>query len=247
MPPAGPDTAGPLLLRFPLLVLSLLLVLALCAAARAQDVREATCSGSPLRITYSVEVDRERACEAWRRVAGFLIVERNLRVTGPIALAFAERVEIDLGAERARVLGHYDRVRRIVRITSAEAAWLREPDRLLFSLPIDAELHTSLIAHELAHAVLLDNFRVAVPGRTCGEYMAYVVQIATMAPATRERVLAAYPAGDFDSPARITEVCHLMNPHGFGVRAFRHFVREGHRYMLDQILSGQVGTDLPPL
>lgn len=81
-----------------------------------------------------------------------------------------------------------------------------------------------------------DNVRVAVPGRACGE-----------APATRTQARAAYSPTDVDGPARITEVCHMLNPHAFGVRARRHFIREGHRTMPEQILSGQVGIDLPPL
>lgn len=216
------------------------------AMADEQVMVEGRCPDAPLRVSYTHAADLRRACDAWRRVADFLVVERGLRVAAPIDLVFVDRVELDLGPEKLRVLGHYDRTRRLARITSSSAGWLREPDRLMFGLPVDGELHTSLIVHELSHAVLLDNYRVAVPGRVCGEYVAYVVQLATMQQATREQVLSAYGPGDFGTLEEITEVCHLLNPHEFGVRAWRHFAREGHAYILDLILSGRVGVDLPP-
>ncbi|MGG5886360.1 DUF6639 family protein [Falsiroseomonas sp. HC035] len=219
-----------------------LLLLSTPGRAVARDER---CTKAPLRIEAATDNDLIHACEAWRRVEGFLVVQRGLRMTAPLDLIFAERVELDLGATTLRVLGRYERSRRILRVTSAQADWLREPDRLMFRQPIDAEMHTSLIVHELAHALLLDNFRVAEPGRVCSEYMAYVVQLATMQPATLMRVLAQYPEDDFASLAEITEIAHLMDPHGFGIRAYRHFMREGHATILDDILGGKVGTDLP--
>ncbi len=217
------------------------------AGADAPPARQENCGTSHLRIHYFHPVDRDHACEAWRRVSAFLLDGHGLRVTAPVELIFAERVELDFGPQRFRVLGHYDRMARIVRVTSMTADWLREPDRLMFRLPINEEMHTSVVAHELAHAVLLDNFRVAHPGRACGEYLAYVVQLATMEPGMRERVLAQYEEGDFASLDNITEICHLMRPHEFGVRAYRHFAREGHGYMLELILSGGLQTDLPPM
>jgi hypothetical protein len=203
------------------------------------------CPGAPLRIEYRIEADLAHACEAWLRVANFLVVERGLRVHAPVDVVFADRVDLDVGTWSLRVLGWYDRSRRILRVTSTQADWLREPDRLMFGQPVDADLHISLIVHELTHAVLLDNFRIAAPGRVCGEYMAYVVQLATMEPGSRARALASYVERDFDSLDDITEVAHLMNPHEFGVRAYRHFMRGGQDYILEEILAGRVGIDLP--
>ena len=216
-------------------------------SADATRLRQGNCGTPHLQVRYAHQADLDRACEAWRRVAGFLLEGLALRVAAPITLSFDERVDLAFGAERIRVLGYHDRTTRSIRITSAAAEWLKEPDRLMFRQPVDAELHTSLIAHELAHAVLLDNFRVPQPGRACGEYLAYVVQLSTMEAGARERVLAGYDPGDFDSVDQITEIYHLMRPHEFGVRAYRHFAREGHAYMVELILSGRLHTDLPPM
>jgi hypothetical protein len=173
-------------------------------------------------------------------VARFLLEGHGLRVAAPIAVAFAERVEIDLGPETLRVLGFSDRATRTIHVTSMAAAWLSDPDRLMFRLPVDEELHTSLIAHELAHAILKDNYHTGVaPSLVCDEYVAYVTQFATMDPAMRARVLAGYPPGDFASAEEITQVCLMMTPHEFGVRAWRHYERIGHRDMIGAILTGR--------
>lgn len=207
----------------------------------------AACGTPLLRIEHQDATDLAHACEAWRRITRFLLEEHGMRVAAPITLAFAERVEIDFGPEKLRVLGFNDRAARTVRLTSFTAAWLREPDRLMFRQPVDAELHISLIVHELTHALLKDNYRIPVPSLVCDEYLAYVTQFATMDPATRERVLAAYPPGDFASLAEITQVCLMMTPHEFGVRAWRHFDRVGRRDgMVEAILSGRFRVEDAP-
>ncbi|WP_270934972.1 DUF6639 family protein, partial [Falsiroseomonas oryzae] len=216
--------------------------------ARAQPpVTETPCGTPLLRVTWAHAVDRDHACEAWRRVAAFLLDGHGLRVAAPVALAFAERVEIELGPERLRVLGYNDRAARVVRITSMTASWLRDPDRLMFRQPVDAELHVSLVVHELTHAILKDNYGGGVqPSLVCDEYLAYATQLATMDPATRARVLAGYPEGDFASLEEITQVCLMMTPHEFGVRTWRHFERVGPRTMFEAILSGRFRVEEYP-
>ena len=162
-----------------------------------------------------------------------------MRVAAPIRVVFAEVVEIDLGPEKLRVLGYNDRPARTIRVTSMTASWLRDPERLMFRAPVDEELHTSLIVHELTHAVLKDNYRIPVPSLVCDEYLAYVTQFATMAPETRERVLALYPPGDFATLEEITGACLMITPHEFGVRAWRHAARVGIGGMVQAILSGR--------
>ncbi|WP_207538937.1 DUF6639 family protein [Sabulicella rubraurantiaca] len=221
----------------------------LAGAAMAQPVKQrlADCGTPLLLVRYTHPPDLDHACEAWSRVSAFLLGEHRLRLDAPVELVFSERVELGPETDRLRVLGHFERATRIVQITSIAASWLREPGRLMFRLPMDEELHVSLVAHELAHAILFDNFRVAEPGRACGEYLAYVVQIATMAPHARVQVLAQYPERDFATLDDITEIFHVFFPHEFGVRSYRHFVREGHAYMMELILSGGLQTDLPPM
>jgi hypothetical protein len=60
-------------------------------------------------------------------------------------------------------------------------------------------------------------------------------------------VLAGYPPGDFASLDEITQVCLMMTPHEFGVRAWRHFDREGRREgMVQAILTGRFRVEDAP-
>lgn len=220
------------------------------APARADeggtDLRHGDCGTASLKVWYIHRIDFERACEAWRRVTGFLLVPHGLRVAAPIDITFADRVEIEVAAECFRVLGFHNRATRAIQITSATSDWLREPDRLMFRRPVDAELHIGLIVHELVHAVVKDNYRgIGEPGHAASEYLAYTVQLATTEAGALGSVLAGYDNRDFASPAEINDICHAVQPHEFGVRAYRHFVREGHAYMVETILSGRLQTDLP--
>jgi hypothetical protein len=241
--PAGQAAAGRAV-RAALATLLLLLVAGLVPGrATSPEPAPAACGTPLLLVRHAHPVDLAHACEGWRRLAGFLLERHGLRVAAPIELRFAERVEVEFGPQRLRVLGYHDRAARLVHVTSMAAAWLREPDRLMFGQPVDEELHTSLVVHELTHAVLKDNYRIAAPGLACDEYLAAVVQFATMQPAMRGRILAAYPPGDFATTAEINDACFLLAPHDFGVRSWRHFAREGHGGMIEAILSGRIRGD----
>lgn len=217
------------------------------AGAEAPESRPGECGDPLLRVRYLHRIDLAHACEAWRRVGAFLVRSHGLRIASPVELAFVDRVEIDLGTACIRVLGGHDRRTGAISITSMTADWLRQPDRLMFRRPVDAELHTSLIVHEIVHAVLRDNYRGAGEvGHAASEYLAYAVQLATMEEEARAQVLAGYGEGDFGSLAEINDICHAVQPHEFGVRAYRHFLRTGEAGMLAMILSGGLQTELPP-
>jgi hypothetical protein len=209
------------------------------AGVHEPPVLIADCGNPLLRVHYGHAIDLRHACEALRRVSAFLLADHGLRMATPIDITFVERAEIAFGTEHIRVLGLHDRTTRAILITTMTSDWLRQPDRLMFRLPVDEELHVSLIVHELVHALLKDNYRIAAPGFASDEYLAYAVQLATMEEGTRRRVLAAYEGADFASLDEINDIIHLANPHEFGVRAYRHFARDGHAYMVEMILSGR--------
>jgi hypothetical protein len=207
----------------------------------------AACADPMLRLRATHAVDVAHACEASRRVTAFLGEARGMRLAAPVELEFAEVVELAFGGERVRVLGLADRAARWIRVTSMTAAWLRDPGRLMFGQPIDAELHTSLLVHEIAHVVIRDAAQGVDPGGAPSEYLAYVTQFATMAPDTRARILAAYPPGDFASTDEINDISHMMAPHAFGVRAWRHFRRAGGEAIIADILAGRLRSEMPPM
>ncbi len=97
----------------------------------------------------------------------------------------------------------------------------------------------SVVAHELAHA-LVDQRRPTVPlQRTAQEYIAYVSEISVMPPVVRRAFVGAAPAAGISSLDYFSELFLAIDPAGFAVRAWRHFraSKDRHR-MLADILSG---------
>jgi hypothetical protein len=130
-------------------------------------------------------------------------------------------------------------------MTSLSTAWLHDEERLIYNIPMSKELHISLLAHELAHSILADNYQTNSRGFASEEYLAYSVQFATMNATLRDEILALNPMEPFATTDDITDLYLMFNPHEFALRAYLHFAREGATRMLSQVLSGEFVTFLP--
>lgn len=218
-----------------------------CGVLAAGSAAAAECGTPLVRVQSGDPRDLRHACEAVRRVLALLGDGHGLVLRARVEIRFLPVVEIDLRQGPVRVFGRYDPDARRADVASFGSPWLRAPRRATFGLAVDEDLHTGIIAHELAHALTRDNYRVAVPGVASDEYLAYAVQIATLRPDTLARVLAANPGVDFASLDDVTEMRHAVHPHRFGVGAYRHFAREGHGYMVEEVLSGRFLTFMPAM
>jgi hypothetical protein len=98
-----------------------------------------------------------------------------------------------------------------------------------FDMPMSPALWQSFISHEMAHAVTLQNFAVGVKRTTASEYIAAVVQLATLPPDLRQAILRRHDAEAFSDPREIRLLMYEMNPSVFGVMAYRHYVTLGDR------------------
>lgn len=98
-----------------------------------------------------------------------------------------------------------------------------------FDMPMSPALWQSFISHEMAHAVTLQNFAVGAKRGTASEYIAAVVQLATLPPELRRAILHRYDAEGFSDPSEIRLLMYEMNPPVFGVMAYRHYVALGDR------------------
>jgi hypothetical protein len=116
--------------------------------------------------------------------------------------------------------------------------------RTWFGVPIDSRMHRSLAAHEVAHALAACNFASPHPPLHAQEYVAYVVTLATMAPALRDRVLRANPGDGFATVSRIGELLHAFDPQHFGVESYRHYAKPAHGdAFLLRVLAGEALAD----
>lgn len=114
----------------------------------------------------------------------------------------------------------------------------------IFRLPMDVDLYRGIVAHEVAHAVASGNFTNPDPPRAAQEYIAYVTQLATLAPATRELVLTDFPGRGFSDHRSINSVTLMMSPDNFAVGVYRHFLRpDNGSDFFDDLLTERVRVD----
>ncbi len=117
---------------------------------------------------------------------------------------------------------------------------LIQPGNVYFRLP-QRSLYESLIAHEVTHAVTCRMMQGIDCKRIALEYMASVIQVATMSDESRQILLDAFPAS---GPVEL-EVFNLFNfysaPQWFVANAYRHYRElDNSCGFLQDILAGKV-------
>ena len=200
---------------------------------------------TPLVVTGGTARDHALACVALQRALGFfeaqgLAPDRRVVLEFPPAVVWDRSVGAvaidaptrpadgrpDAGAAE-QVAGLFDHAHGTVLMTSEAVPWLRRYS--YFDLPMSDEMITAVLAHEIGHALSRSLYAPGLHApdadlRVQDEYVAYVVQLATMAPALRAEILASFPArpGGADEAA-INALALDLGPEAFGVQCFRHF------------------------
>lgn len=82
----------------------------------------------------------------------------------------------------------------------------------------------SYVAHELAHAAIHGDCSTACPSRAIHEYVAAIVQIASLPDDQRSVLLAPYADLEpFHQVSEISEIYYALNPHSFAVKSYKHY------------------------
>lgn len=203
------------------------LCLVFLAAALAQPAAaaERRCAGTNTTINAESAYDAYLACAGAADAAAFLsqhgfTVDTVMRVDvlDSVFLHMEERPSF-------RVLGQFDAEQDRILVTSIDGQREMAKEKPIFGVSYDVALFRSVVAHEVAHAIAEDNFRVDEPTRLAHEYIAYVVQLATMPPRLRQLVLDRHPVRAFDSELEINPMLYGMNPDVFAVKSYGHFLR----------------------
>jgi hypothetical protein len=208
-------------------------------AALAESVR---CAGTNVTVQGVDRAEVQSACRGVAAAVTFL-ASLGLDTTTAAEMRMVEALPAIQGGAAAygcKVKAE----NRIYVLTLSECGKLP----LAPSLEVDAAVHRSLVAHEVAHHIAATNFRMAEPTTVAHEYIAYVTMFATMERGARERILAQYPGEGFESEREIGLTIYLMDPTRFGVYAYRHFMRPGNgASFMEAVLSGRaLATEDPP-
>lgn len=225
----------------PRLITAFLLALSVAGPADAAGAPPAAlrpCPSLPsVQVSATDPRDEEVACEGAAAAVRFFETR---------ALKTFDRIELHLRtalpqAAGPRAAGCWLAAER--RVVILEGAALRRA-RTWFGVPIDARMHRSVAAHEVAHALAGCNFAAPHPPLHAQEYVAYVVTFVTMDPALRDRVLSANPGDGFATVSKIGELLHAFDPQRFGVESYRHYAKPAHGdAFLRKVLAGEALAD----
>lgn len=138
-------------------------------------------------------------------------------------------------------IGSYSLEQKTIKILSLKQSLSQNDGNCLFGLPIDGSLYRSVVAHEVAHAIADQHFAMPAPSLVAQEYLAYVVQLSTMAPQLREKVLGGYDTLPYKDVGEMSRIYYEMAPSRFGVKAYLHFqTLKNPSAFIHGLLSGSI-------
>ncbi len=192
------------------------------AAAAGESVR---CPGTGIRVPAWTAEGRASVCNASAAAVDFLRAVGLASRTDDLTIA-----PLPPGSEEdeQHVIGRCNVQRKEILVLTYEAsvaASKRVPPA--FDMPMSPALWQSFISHETAHAVAEQNFAAGVQRRTASEYIAAVVQLATLPPDERAAILARYGVSGFRDPSEISMLLYQFDPAVFAVMAYRHYAALG--------------------
>lgn len=212
------------------------LVLALLAAG-AGRAEERRCPGVPVIVEAAGPDGAAEICAAARDAArlfaecGVPALRRPVRIRRVPALPEGCAARYHCGEDRIEILAP-DRV-----------AATRRPDAPLAFL--DAEsFHRSVVVHELAHAAMENT---PCPFATCvaaQEFVAYNLQILSLAPADRARFAAAIDPATIAAPERLNPFVLAVDPDAFLRRSWLWLgAQPGRCAYLGRVARGEIVLD----
>jgi hypothetical protein len=177
------------------------------------------CGGGVVTVIAGAAADREAGCAgAGRAIA--VLDDLGLPVLGPIVVQVVDELVI---ANGVAALGTFDPRTRVVKVLARSAYSVGKADEGVLGLPLDDHLHASVFAHEVTHAVFHQHEARIPLSPAAHEYVAYSVQLTTLPPDHRRRVLERFKVSPFDNVEQVNGMILAFDPNGFGVKAFLHF------------------------
>jgi len=226
----------------------LFLCLAFLAAAFATPAAaaERQCVGANATVHADSDYDAYLACAGAADAVAFLS-QQGFTVDTVMQIDILDSVFLHVEENPSfRILGRFDPKKNRIMVTSIDGQREMAKEKPIFGVPYDVALFRSVVAHEVAHAIAEDNFHIEEPTRLAHEYIAYIVQLATMPERLVERVFQSLPGQAFESELEINPLIYGLNPDLFAVKAYRHYRSPGvGMAFLQTLLSRDLMTLFP--
>ena len=213
-----------------------LLPCALSAPALAATEPAARCPAISIDSREASEHDRELVYVGAAKAREFLHAH-GIRVRRGIRLKLHGQ-RMPLGPSH---IGLYSAETDQIELLSYAQARRQTTDNPLFGLPMTPALYESVVVHEVSHAIVEQNLSTRLTSRVVHEYIAYAAQLSSMAPDLRREILRRYGQPAFADVDEMSWVYYELDPSGFGVKVYRHFLalRDPAAFLQD-LLSGAV-------
>ncbi len=215
--------------------LAVCLLLCLNGAVYLQASEFQSCANSTVIVSASDPESLRHACDAAD------ITFRLMRMYGMEVppLLEIEIVDVLNDLHTTQRFGQFDPFEYKLAIMSLAACQAPAKRLKPFAQPMDRVLHSSFIAHEVAHAVAAWNFKIAEPSFLTHEYLAYVFQIASMPFDLRTAILQHIDVPAWQ-PEEIDETYYNLNPDYFAVKSYRHFLQtKDKKALILRLLAGE--------
>lgn len=222
------------------------LVFLAAAFAYPAAAAERRCVGTNTTVTADSAYDAKLACAGAADAVAFLS-QQGFTVDTVMRIDILDSVFLHSEEKPSfRILGQFDAKQNRIMVTSINGQRDMAKEKPIFGVPYDVALFRSVVAHEVAHAIAEDNFHVEEPTRMAHEYIAYIVQLATMPPQLSQRVFASIPSQGFESELEINPMVYGLNPDVFAVKAYLHYLRpEVGMAFLQTLLSRDMMSIFP--
>lgn len=262
--------------QFTVLVFCTIVSLLSCycfSADQNSDLEVGSCGDENITISYEVMEDYLIGCEGIARAKTFF-TNYGYEVDIPIQIYFRQRVFAaiktpEMGQEQ--IYGCFDPKNMSVYMSSLTSSFVDDSEKVYLRIKhhegtnneknqrrlIIKEFHRSVVTHEVAHLYAQHNFNLQSAetsktaknmGHGVHEYIASIVQLSTMEPILRQRILQSYePDIIFDNEQQINGILFVCDPEKFCIMSFRHFYSMNtiqQRDLLNQIFSNNLNPDL---
>ncbi|NNJ90916.1 MAG: hypothetical protein HKP55_04510 [Gammaproteobacteria bacterium] len=232
-----------LLFARPTVVTALVVILIIYPLASLSSTSMHVCENSSISIKSDELVDHNTICDSAEDALAFF-GRLDIEHLHPLVIKIVRKLP---GWMSETSVGCYRKEEQKIYMLAFPEFKKKE---VWFDVPINRLMYSSLVAHEVAHAVASHNLSISEPTIHAQEYVAYVAMFIMMNPALRSRVLAENLGANFDSELEINEITYMLDPMRFGIAAYRHYLNKEHGdAFLLKVLSGNELTysaqDLP--
>ena len=207
-----------------LLAIASLLLVPVGALAASEPPR---CAETGIKVPDWSTEERDRVCSGSAAAIAFLRAAGLVYHVDDLTIRPLPPGDVQEGQP---VIGCCNMLRNEIQVLSYdEAVVASRKFPPAFGIPMSPALWQSFVSHETAHAIAEQNFAVGVRRQTASEYIAEVVQLATLPPDLRKVILDHYEAKGFDDKREISMLLYEFDPAVFAVMAYRHYTALGDR------------------